>query len=136
ERFLRYVQYDTQSNERSETYPSTEKQLVLLRDLAAELRALGVGDASVDEQGYVMATIPATIATTDVPTIGFIAHVDTSPEMSGAGVTPIVHPAYDGRDLVLPDDPDAVLRRRDIPELADHIGHDIVTASGTTLLGA
>jgi tripeptide aminopeptidase len=136
ERFLRYVQYDTQSDERSNTYPSTDKQLVLLRDLATELRALGVTDAAVDEHGYVMATIPATDARRDVPAIGFIAHVDTSPEMSGAGVKPIVHKAYDGRDLVLPDDPDAVLRLRDIPELGDQIGHDIVTASGTTLLGA
>jgi tripeptide aminopeptidase len=136
DRFLRYVQYDTQSDEQSTTYPSTEKQLVLLRDLAAELRALGVADAAVDEHGYVMATIPATDAKPDVPTIGFIAHVDTSPEMSGAGVKPIVHKAYDGRDLVLPDDPDAVLRLRDIPELGDQIGHDIVTASGATLLGA
>ena len=136
DRFLRYVQYDTQSDERSETYPSTAKQLVLLRDLAEELRALGVADAAVDEHGYVMATIPATDARRGVPTIGFIAHVDTSPEMSGAGVKPIVHGAYDGRDLVLPDDPDAVLRLRDIPELGDQMGHDIVTASGTTLLGA
>jgi tripeptide aminopeptidase len=136
DRFLRYVQYDTQSDERSETYPSTAKQLVLLRDLAEELRALGVADAAVDEHGYVMATIPATDARRGVPTIGFIAHVDTSPEMSGAGVKPIVHGAYDGRDLVLPDDPDAVLRLRDVPELGDQMGHDIVTASGTTLLGA
>ena len=136
DRFLRYVQYDTQSDERSETYPSTAKQLVLLRDLAEELRALGVADAAVDEHGYVMATIPATDARRGVPTIGFIAHVDTSPEMNGAGVKPIVHGAYDGRDLLLPDDPDAVLRLRDIPELGDQMGHDIVTASGTTLLGA
>jgi len=136
DRFLRYVRYDTQSDEQSDTYPSTEKQLVLLRDLAAELRALGVADAGVDAHGYVTATVPATLSGRDVPTVGFIAHVDTSPEMSGAGVKPIVHTAYDGRDLVLPDDPDAVLRPRDIPELADHLGHDIVTASGTTLLGA
>ena len=136
DRFLRYVQYDTPSDERSETYPSTATQLVLLRDLAEELRALGVADAAVDEHGYVMATIPATGARRDAPTIGFIAHVDTSPEMSGAGVKPIVHTAYDGRDLVLPDDPEAVLRLRDIPELGDQTGHDIVTASGTTLLGA
>ena len=136
DRFLRYVQYDTQSNEQSTTYPSTETQLVLLRDLAAELRALGLSDASIDEHGYVTATIPATPGHGNAPVIGLIAHVDTSPEMSGAGVKPIVHRAYDGRDLVLPDDPNAVLRVRDIPELADHIGHDIVTASGTTLLGA
>jgi tripeptide aminopeptidase len=136
DRFLRYVRYDTQSDESSTTYPSTAKQLVLLRDLAAELKALGLEDASVDEFGYVMATIPATTSKPGVPTIGFIAHVDTSPEMPGAGVKPIVHREYDGRDLVLPDDPSAVLRLADTPALAEQIGHDIVTASGTTLLGA
>jgi tripeptide aminopeptidase len=136
DRFLRYVRYDTQSDEASTTYPSTATQLVLLQDLAAELRALGVADAAVDEFGYVMATIPATTAKPGVPTIGFIAHVDTSPEMPGADVKPIVHRQYDGRDLVLPDDPTAVLTLAGIPALADHIGHDIVTASGMTLLGA
>ncbi|MBW8862594.1 MAG: peptidase T, partial [Acidobacteria bacterium] len=136
DRFLRYVRYDTQSDERSKTYPSTDKQLVLLRDLAEELRRLGLTDAAIDEHGYVMATIPATTRKANVPTIGFIAHVDTSPEMPGAGVTPIVHRAYDGRDLVLPDDPAVVLRAAEIPLLAEQIGNDIVTASGTTLLGA
>jgi len=136
DRFLRYVRYDTRYDERSSTFPSTATQLVLLEDIAAELRTLGLADASVDAFGYVMATIPATTAKTGVPTIGFIAHVDTSPEMPGANVTPIVHRAFDGRDLVLPDDPSAVLRVADIPALADQIGHDIVTASGTTLLGA
>jgi tripeptide aminopeptidase len=136
DRFLRYVTYDTQSNEQSTTYPSTGKQLVLLRDLAAELNALGLTDAAIDEFGYVTATVPATTAKPDVPTIGFIAHVDTSPEMPGAGVKPLVHRRYDGSDLVLPDDPAAVLRTVDNPALADRIGDDIVTASGTTLLGA
>jgi tripeptide aminopeptidase len=136
DRFLRYVAYDTQSNERSTTYPSTDTQLLLLRDLAAELQAIGVADAAVDEFGYVMATIPATTTKADVPTIGFIAHVDTSPEMPGAGVRPIVHRAYDGRDLALPDDPAVALRLADNPALAEQFGHDIVTASGTTLLGA
>jgi len=135
DRFLRYVRYDTQSDESSKTYPSTDKQLVLLTDLAAELRDLGLTDAAVDRFGYVMATIPAT-TDAEVPTIGFIAHVDTSPEMSGANVTPIVHRAYDGRDLVLPDDRSAVLRAAAIPALREQFGHDIVTASGTTLLGA
>ena len=135
ERFLRYVAYDTQSDESSTTYPSTAKQLVLLRDLADELRALGAADATIDDFGYVIATIPAT-TTRAVPTIGFIAHVDTSPEMPGANVKPIVHRAYDGRDLVLPDDPSVVLRLADNAALADQMGHDIVTASGTTLLGA
>jgi len=136
DRFLRYVRYDTQSDERSTTYPSTERQVVLLRDLAGELRSLGLADAAVDEHGYVMATIPATRGRERAPVIGFIAHVDTSPEMSGAGVKPIVHRAYDGSDLRLPDHPDAVLRPRDIPALAEQIGNDIVTASGLTLLGA
>ena len=108
QRFLHYVTYDTQSREGATTYPSTPGQLVLLRDLVAELRAMGVADAAMDEHGYVMATIPATTRKADVPVIGFVAHVDTSPEMSGAGVKPIVHRAYDGRDLVLPDDPTAV----------------------------
>jgi len=136
ERFLRYVRYDTQSDERSTTYPSTEKQLVLLRDLAAELRDIGLSDAAIDEYGYVTATIPPTTRKSTVPTIGFIAHVDTSPEMPGANVRPIVHRRYDGGDLVLPDDPSAVLRLADNPPLAEQLGHDIVTASGTTLLGA
>jgi tripeptide aminopeptidase len=136
DRFLRYVTYDTQSREGSESYPSTPGQLVLLRDLLSELRAIGVGDADMDEHGYVMATIPATTRKADVPVIGFIAHVDTSPEMSGAGVKPIVHRQYDGRDLVLPDDPEAILRVADAPYLGECLGHDIVTASGTTLLGA
>jgi len=107
-----------------------------LHDLADELREVGLADAAVDAYGYVMATIPPTTAKAAVPTIGFIAHVDTSPEMPGAGVKPIVHAKYDGRDLVLPDDPAAVLRLSEIPALAGQIGHDIVTASGTTLLGA
>ncbi|HQZ41070.1 MAG TPA: peptidase T, partial [Vicinamibacterales bacterium] len=136
DRFLRYVTTDTQAREDATTYPSTPGQLALLRDLVAELHALGVADAAMDEHGYVMATIPATAAKADVPVIGFIAHVDTSPEMSGANVTPIVHRAYDGRDLVLPDDAEAVLRVVDSPYLGECLGHDIVTASGTTLLGA
>jgi tripeptide aminopeptidase len=136
DRFLRYVRYDTQSDETSPTFPSTDKQLILLRALTDELRAIGLADASIDEYGYVMATIPATTKKPSVPTIGFLAHVDTSPEMPGAGVAPIVHRGYDGRDLVLPDDPATVLRLHDNPALADQMGHDIVTASGTTLLGA
>lgn len=136
DRFLRYVRYDTQSDESSSTYPSTANQLVLLEALAGELRGLGAADVRMDAHGYVTATVPATSARTGVPTIGFIAHVDTSPEMTGAGVTPLVHRAYDGRDLVLPGDPAAVLRAAEIPELADRVGDDIVTASGTTLLGA
>src|SRR5438105_15856100 len=104
ERFLRYVQYDTQADENSTTYPSTSKQLVLLRDLASELRELGLADAAIDNHGYVTATIPPT-SRKPVPAIGFIAHVDTSPEVTGENVKPIVHRHYDGRDIVLPDDP-------------------------------
>ena len=135
ERFLRYVKYDTQADENSPTYPSTSKQLVLLRDLADELRALGLRDVEMDDHGYVTATVPPTTSKR-VPTIAFIAHVDTSPEISGEGVEPIVHARYDGRDIVLPDDPTAVLRASECPPLADRLGDDIVTASGTTLLGA
>ena len=135
-RFLRYVRYDTQSDESSRTFPSTDGQLVFLRHLVDELRDLGVRDAAIDEYGYVMATIPPTTTKPDVPTIGFIAHVDTSPEMSGANVTPIVHRQYDGRDLMLPEDASAVLRLSENPALAEQMGRDIVTGSGTTLLGA
>lgn len=136
ERFLRYVTFDTQSTENSETYPSTAKQLDLLRHLVDELRAIGLSDAEIDQHGYVMATIPATTQKKDVPVIGFIAHVDTSPEMSGAGVKPLIHENYQGQDIVLPDDPSAVLRPSELPYLKERIGDDIITASGTTLLGA
>jgi len=135
DRFLRYVQYDTQSDEQSDTYPSTSKQLALLELLADELRWLGLTDAAIDQYGYVTATVPPTSRKV-VPAIGFIAHVDTSPELTGADVRPIVHRGYDGRDLVLPDDPTAVLGTADCPPLAERLGDDIVTASGTTLLGA
>ena len=135
-RFLRYVTFDTQSDDQSETYPSTAKQLVLLNRLVDELKEMGVTDAAIDRHGYVMASIPPTPGKEHVPAVGFIAHVDTSPEVSGAGVTPIVHKAYDGRDIVLPDDPSMVLREADNPELAEQRGNDIITASGLTLLGS
>ena len=135
DRFLRYVTVDTTSNETSRTTPTTVGQHVLLAMLAEELRAMGAADVVQDDYGYVMATIPATIPHS-LPAIGFVAHVDTSPELPGAGVKPIVHRAYDGRDLVLPDAPDAVLRFAESPELRHQLGHDIVTASGLTLLGA
>jgi len=104
--------------------------------LAAELRDLGASDAAVDANGYVMATVPASPGCEQIPAIGFVAHVDTSPEMSGTNVRPIVHARYEGGDIVLPDDPTAVLRVADNPALAERIGDDIVTASGMTLLGA
>jgi tripeptide aminopeptidase len=135
DRFLRYVTIDTRADESSTTCPSTPGQLVLQQMLADELRAIGVADVEVDGNGYLMATVPATPGC-DAPAIGFLAHVDTSPEMSGTDVKPLVHRAWDGRDIVLPDDPTAVLRAADYPDLAAQIGNDIVTASGTTLLGA
>jgi tripeptide aminopeptidase len=135
ERFLRYVIVNTRSDEASTSSPSTPGQLTLLRLLVNELGEMGLTDVKMDEHGYVMATIPAT---TDkrVPVIGLIAHVDTSPEMPGQDVRPIVHRNYDGGDLVLPDDPAVVLRAADDPALKACVGHDIVTASGLTLLGA
>src|SRR5258705_961184 len=114
ERFLRYVSYDTQSQESSETYPSTLKQLVLLDLLANELRELGLEDVERDPHGHVFGTIPATTKKTDVPVVGFIAHVDTSPEAPGVNVKPIVHRNWQGGDIVLPDDPSVVLRVADI----------------------
>src|ERR1700750_1283310 len=122
-RFLKYVTYDTRSDEQSSSFPSTPGQLVLLRELVAELQALGLKDAAMDEYGYVMATVAATAARDRVPVIGSIAHVDTSPEMPGHDVRPIVHERYDGRDLVLPDDPSVVLRAADNPALALQTGH-------------
>jgi tripeptide aminopeptidase len=134
DRFLRYVAIDTRADEASTSVPSTPGQLILLDLLATELRQLGLVDVERDANGYLFATIEPTVAR-PCPTIGFIAHVDTSPEMSGANVRPIVHREWDGRDIVLPDDPSAVLRLSEWPELAAQMGHDIVTASGTTLLG-
>lgn len=136
ERFLRYVTYDTQSDENSTTYPSTAKQLVLLDLLVEELKAIGLKDAGRDEHGYVFATVPATTKKKDVPVIGFIAHVDTSPEADGANVKAVIHRNWQGGDITLPDDPTAVLRVKDNPSLAGQKGNDIVTASGRTLLGA
>jgi tripeptide aminopeptidase len=136
ERFLRYVQIDSRADDSSGTCPTTPGQLEMQGLLAAELREIGLTDVDVDANGYLMATIPATQGREAEPAIGFIAHVDTSPEMSGAHVDPIVHRAWNGRDIVLPDDPTAVLRAAEHPDLAAQIGHDIVTASGKTLLGA
>ncbi|MBR4985901.1 MAG: peptidase T [Proteobacteria bacterium] len=135
ERFLRYVKIDTQSDPESKTYPSTAKQLDLLHLLKEECEKLGLVNVELDEYGYVTATLPSNVDR-DVKAVGFIAHVDTSPEVSGANVKPIVHKNYQGQDIVLPDRNDIVIKYADNPELADQIGNDIVTASGTTLLGA
>ena len=135
ERFLRYVVIDTQSDPTSPTCPSTMKQKNLGRLLAAELQAMGLADAHLDEHGYVYATMPAT---TDkpVPVICFCSHMDTSPDCSGADVKPQIVRSYQGGDIVLPGDPSQVIRVADHPALRDQIGNDIVTTDGTTLLGA
>lgn len=134
-RFLRYVQIDTQSDPNSPTQPSTEKQKNLGRLLVSELQEIGIKDAELDEYGYVYASIPANTDKT-VPTICYCSHMDTSPDSSGKGVKPLVHTNYQGQDLVLPDDESIVIRAKDHPDLKEQIGNDIVTASGTTLLGA
>jgi tripeptide aminopeptidase len=134
ERFLHYVVIDTQSDPRSRTYPSTERQLDLSRVLVDELREIGLADATLDEHGYVTATLQTTTER-DVPTIGLIAHVDTVGGVPSAGVKPQVV-RYEGTPIALPGDPAQVLRAEDMPELANHAGHDLVTSDGTTLLGA
>jgi tripeptide aminopeptidase len=135
ERFMRYVQIDTQSDPLSETQPSTEKQKNLSRLLVDELKEMGISDAHLDEYGYVYATVPATI-NKKVPVICFCSHVDTAPDASGGGVKPILHKNYDGKDIVLPDDNTQVITTEEHPYLKQKIGEDIITASGTTLLGA
>ena len=135
DRFLRYVQIDTQSNPQSSSSPTTEKQKDLSSMLAQELKQIGLTDAHMDEWGYVYATIPSNTSK-KVPVICFCAHVDTAPDCSGTGVKPIVHKNYRGVDIVLPDDPSQVLRMSEYPYLQKKIGDDIITASGTTLLGS
>lgn len=132
---MRYVQIDTQSDPQSGTYPTTEKQKDLSRLLVQELQAMGVRDAEMDEFGYVYATIPAT-TDRQVPVLCYCAHVDTAPDCSGTGVKPLLHKNYQGQDIVLPDDPTQVLRVADFPYLKKLTGHDLITASGTTLLGS
>ncbi|NML41790.1 peptidase T [Chitinophaga sp. G-6-1-13] len=134
-RFIRYAQIDTQSDPQSTSFPTTEKQKDLSRLLVKELHEMGITDAELDEHGYVYATIPAN-TDKQVPVICFCSHVDTSPDSSGTGVKPIVHRAYDGGDIVLPDDSSVVISPREHPYLASKKGDDIITASGTTLLGA
>lgn len=135
ERFLRYVQIDTQSDPNSSSNPSTEKQKDLSRLLVEELLAMGIADAHLDDWGYVYATIPGN-SPKAVPVICFCSHVDTSPDCSGAGVKPIVHEYWDGTDIVLPDDPTQIIKLEEHPDLKHQLGNDIITASGTTLLGA
>jgi tripeptide aminopeptidase len=134
ERFMRYVQIDTQSDPTSQTNPSTEKQKTLSALLAAELQAMGVADAHTDAYGYVYATIPSN-SSKNIPTICFCAHVDTAPDCSGTGVKPIFHAHYNGEDIVLPDDQSQVITTSKYPYLLKHLNKAIITASGTTLLG-
>jgi tripeptide aminopeptidase len=135
ERFIRYAQIDTQSNPQSKTHPSSEKQKDLGRVLVQELQEMGISDAALDEYGYVYATIPSN-TNKQTPVICFCAHMDTAPDASGKGVKPIVHRSYDGGDILLPDDGGQVISPRDHPYLLEKKGEDIITASGTTLLGA
>jgi len=135
DRFLKYVKYDTQSDEEATCFPSTEKQKVLSKDLAAELESMGLADAHMDDNGYVIATVPAN-TNKNVPVIAFIAHIDTSPSVSGASVNPIIHSNYQGGDIRLPNDPNQVIEVKDNPDLEKMEGYDIVTTDGTTLLGA
>ena len=135
QRFLRYVQVDTQSDPSSSSVPSTEKQKDLGRMLVDELRALGITDARIDNFGYVFGTIPA-VNYTGSTVLGLLAHLDTSPDESGANVRPIVHRNYDGGIITLPGDPSVQLNPETQPALLDHVGHDIITSDGTTLLGS
>ena len=135
EKFLNYVQIDTQSNPDSHSNPSTEKQKNLSALLARELKAMGIADAHSDEFGYVYATIPSN-STKNIPVICFCSHVDTAPDCSGTNVKPIFHNGYNGSDIVLPDDTTQIISVNKYPYLKKHIGSDIITASGNTLLGA
>ncbi len=135
-RFLRYVQLDTQSDDTSKTCPSTPGQLVLLEMLKHELAAMGAAEVQMTKHGYVMATLPATSRKPGLPVIAYLAHVDTAPDCSGKGVKPIVHRHYDGGAVKFPDHPRLVLEPATSPELLAARGKDLVTASGTTLLGA
>ena len=133
ERFLRYVRIDTQSAHDAGTFPSTAKQLDLSRLLLEELHGLGLEDAELTEHGYVFATLPGA---RDGPVVGLIAHVDTTPDTPGTGVKPIVHRTWEGSPIALPGDPRQVLDPEELAELAERLGHDLVTSDGTTLLGA
>lgn len=134
-RLLRYAQVDTQSDPESATCPSTEKQMDLARILVEELTEIGLKEVSLDENGYVMANLPANVDR-EIPTIGFIAHMDTSPDMSGTNVCPAIVENYDGGDIVLNEKMNVVLSPADFPDLKDYVGENLITTDGTTLLGA
>lgn len=135
DRFLKYVKFDTQSDENSNTTPSTAKQLKLGNKLVSELKSLGLSGVSIDEKGYVMAYLPANIDK-KVPAVGFISHMDTSPDMNGKGVNPQFVDNYNGKDIVLNKEKNIVLSPKDFPELLEYRGRTLITTDGTTLLGA
>ncbi|NOX85999.1 MAG: peptidase T [Chlorobi bacterium] len=136
ERFLRYAKIDTQSDEYSENTPSTQKQLILARLLVSELKDLGLKDISLDENGYVMATLEANTGENKFPVIGLIAHMDTSPDFTAENVNPVIHKNYEGGEIVLNKEKNIILSPDDFPELMNYKGQDIITTDGTTLLGA
>ncbi|MCY8671543.1 peptidase T [Bacillus haynesii] len=135
ERLISYAKVDTQSNENSQTTPSTPGQLTLANMLVEELKQIGMKDVTIDENGYVMATLPSNTEK-EVPTIGFLAHVDTATDFTGKNVNPQVIEQYDGKDIVLNESLNVVLSPKEFPELADYAGHTLITTDGTTLLGA
>lgn len=135
EKFTKYIKFDTRSNEEMNTVPTTQGQMVLAKELSKELKKIGMREVSVDENGYVMASLPSNVDK-EVPTIGFIAHMDTSPEVSGMNVNPKFIENYDGKDIVLNGEKNIVLSPKDFPELKDYVGKTLITTDGTTLLGA
>ncbi len=136
ERFMRYVQVDTQSDPTGSSFPTTEKQKDLSKVLFEELKAMGLQKVEMDEYGYIYAAVPANSSKENIPVICYCSHVDTAPDCSGTNVKPILHSNYDGNDFVMPDDAAQVLSVKESPYLKQHIGHEIITASGNTLLGA
>lgn len=135
ERFLRYVKYETTSSENSNVCPSTNTQLLFAKDLENELKGIGLEDVSLDKNSYITATLPSNL-NENVPTIGFIAHMDTSPDMEGKGVKPQMVKDYDGKEIALNSSTNIILSPKDFPEITDYIGKDLITTDGTTLLGA
>ncbi|WP_101690008.1 peptidase T [Dysgonomonas massiliensis] len=135
DRFLKYVKFDTESSTQTGVTPSTPGQMVLAKELEKELREMGLEDISLDDKCYLMATLPAN-TTKNIPTIGFVAHMDTSPDMSGKNVNPRIVSNYDGKDIVLNKESNIILSPNDFPEMTDYIGQDLIVTDGTTLLGA
>ena len=136
DRFLQYVKFDTQSDELTNMTPSTPGQMVFARHLEHELRELGLSEITLDDNGYLMATLPSNIEGREVPTVGFIAHLDTSPDMSGRHVSPRIVQGYDGKDIVLDAADNIVLSPSEFPELLNYVGQDLIVTDGKTLLGA